>query len=237
MGPSRDSDVALFCLVHSSVQGPSGWARLFDALVRRGHAVVAPDLGAVDPESNAATYAERIVSAIDEQPRPLRDAARIVAHSASGMFLPWTAKLAGPERLTSIVYLAAYVPAPRQSLLSSFQDDPSMFNPDWVGKNPMDDAVAAEFLFHDCSAAVLPWALSTRRLTVARGAMSEYLPDDLAAEIPAQFIACRDDRTLAPDWMRQASRERLGIEPIEIDGGHCPQVSRPEELADMLVSI
>jgi hypothetical protein len=35
--------------------------------------------------------------------------------------------------------------------------------------------------------------------------------------------------------MRQATRERLGIEPVEIDGGHFPHVSRPEELAGLLV--
>ena len=29
-------------------------------------------------------------------------------------------------------------------------------------------------------------------------------------------------------------RERLGITPDEIDGGHCPFLSRPKELAERL---
>jgi hypothetical protein len=29
-------------------------------------------------------------------------------------------------------------------------------------------------------------------------------------------------------------RERLGIVPDEMDGGHCPFLSRPKELADRL---
>jgi hypothetical protein len=34
--------------------------------------------------------------------------------------------------------------------------------------------------------------------------------------------------------MGKVARERLGIEPIEIDGGHFPHVSRPVLLADIL---
>jgi hypothetical protein len=34
-----------------------------------------------------------------------------------------------------------------------------------------------------------------------------------------------------PQWMREVVRERLGIEPDEIDSGHCPALSRPHELA------
>jgi hypothetical protein len=37
-----------------------------------------------------------------------------------------------------------------------------------------------------------------------------------------------------PDWMRGVVRDRLGIEPEEIDSGHCPALSRPRELAERL---
>ena len=35
---------------------------------------------------------------------------------------------------------------------------------------------------------------------------------------------------------RRVARERLGLTPDEIDGGHCPALSRPKELADRLES-
>jgi hypothetical protein len=35
-------------------------------------------------------------------------------------------------------------------------------------------------------------------------------------------------------WMRGVVRERLGIVPDEIDGGHCPALSRPRELVERL---
>jgi hypothetical protein len=36
------------------------------------------------------------------------------------------------------------------------------------------------------------------------------------------------------EWTRRHVRERLGIIPDEIEGGHAPYLSRPKELADRL---
>ena len=50
-------------------------------------------------------------------------------------------------------------------------------------------------------------------------------------------IVCRDDRAVSPDWSRAAARELLGVEPVELPGSHSPFLSRPAELADLLVSL
>jgi hypothetical protein len=36
------------------------------------------------------------------------------------------------------------------------------------------------------------------------------------------------------DYGRRAARDILGVEPVEIAGGHSPFLSRPRELADVL---
>lgn len=61
-------------------------------------------------------------------------------------------------------------------------------------------------------------------------------PWPLAAwpDVPTRFLLCRDDRFFPADFMRRVVRERLGIEPDEMDGGHSPFLSRPRELADRL---
>jgi hypothetical protein len=46
---------------------------------------------------------------------------------------------------------------------------------------------------------------------------------------------CRDDRFFPADFMRRVVAERLAIEPDEITAGHCVALSRPQELADLLV--
>jgi hypothetical protein len=49
-------------------------------------------------------------------------------------------------------------------------------------------------------------------------------------------VLCTEDRFLPPDFMRQVVSERLAITPDEIDASHCVALSRPNELADLLVS-
>jgi hypothetical protein len=39
-----------------------------------------------------------------------------------------------------------------------------------------------------------------------------------------------------PAWARRHARERLGIEPDEMNGGHYITLSRPLELADRLAA-
>jgi hypothetical protein len=41
---------------------------------------------------------------------------------------------------------------------------------------------------------------------------------------------------LPAGWARRHARERLGIDPDEMDGGHYISLSRPRELADGLAA-
>ena len=49
-----------------------------------------------------------------------------------------------------------------------------------------------------------------------------------------RFVLCRKDRFFPARWLRPLVSDRLGIEPTEIDSGHCPALSRPTELAGLL---
>src|SRR4029453_15385694 len=61
-------------------------------------------------------------------------------------------------------------------------------------------------------------------------------PSPLAAwpEVPTRVLLCRDDRLFPAAFVRRVARERLGVTPDEIDGGHTPALSRPKELAERL---
>jgi pimeloyl-ACP methyl ester carboxylesterase len=123
------------------------------------------------------------------------------------------------------------------SALDQFRAVPGMFNPAWIGKDPADDDVAREFLFHDCPLDVVEWALTTRIHLTAAAALAEVCPLDAWPKTPRSYIVCTEDRTLSPEWSRRVARERLDIEPIEMPAGHCPHVSRPAALAEELVKI
>ena len=122
--------------------------------------------------------------------------------------------------------------------MQQFQENPDMFWPDWIGKDPTaDDTVALHFLFHDCSHDTAAWALGTRRLMYARGALTHPYPLQRWPDVRMSYILCRDDRTLRPEFWRKRVEVQLGVVPIELAGGHCPHVSRPAELAHVLCEL
>jgi pimeloyl-ACP methyl ester carboxylesterase len=219
-----------FCLIHGSGEGPEGWALLKHELQARNHDVITPAMRLDATDAGAAWHADRLAEAIRSSCRDLADLV-CVAHSASGMYLPLVAERLSPRRM---VFLAALIPRPGISIMEQFRADPSMLNPEWVGKNAMIDEVALHFVYHDCPPSRISWALSTRAIFYAKRAMEEPCPLVSWPETPAPYIACADDRILSPAWQRKACREWLSIEPVELPGGHCPRVSRPEQLANVL---
>jgi pimeloyl-ACP methyl ester carboxylesterase len=223
-----ESAVSDVVLIHSTGQGAAGWERVVHALTRRGqrpHAVELPS----DPDLLAGDYAELIRRDVGAVAAPI-----VLAHSGAGPLLPATARALKARRQ---VWLAAWVPDPEASFLQDTgRHLQAAFDPGWIGKDPTEDAAAAaEFLYHDCDDALLEWALSTRRLFLPLGVYGERLP--LAPEIPSTYIVAAHDRTIRPEWQRRMARERLGVEPIEIPSGHCPNVSQPDRLAELLVAV
>src|SRR5437867_7974853 len=219
-----------YCLIHGSGQGPEGWRLLVEELEQRGHHVLTPAFDLSRTDEGAAWHAETLVEALKAFGQEPADVV-CVAHSASGMYLPLIAERWRPRRM---VFLAALIPRPGVSVIEQFRADPSMFNPAWVGQNPMDDRVALEFVFHDCPPSRREWALSTRVYFYAKRALEEPCPLTAWPSVPASYVACADDRTITPAWQRRAAREWLAVEPVVLPGGHCPHVGRPEALADAL---
>ncbi|MQA10908.1 MAG: alpha/beta fold hydrolase [Pseudonocardiaceae bacterium] len=220
-----------YVLVHGTTQSTAGWQRLTESLRRRGHRVHSVDLPTDQPDLLAADYARVAAEQIGDSVRePV-----VVAHSGAGLLLP---RIAQALRANRLVWLAAFVPdfTHGRSLLDEVREQGSaMFFDEWrsLTEPPTaDPAVATYFLFHDCDLNTLRWALPTLRLFYPAAAYAESPHPGSVA--PSTFVLPTGDRTLHPEWMRAAARDRLGIEPIEIDGGHCPHVSRPEVVADAI---
>jgi pimeloyl-ACP methyl ester carboxylesterase len=245
-----------FVLVHGTTQSPACWDRLAAALARRGHRAETVDLPTDRPGLLAADYARLAAGQVGGKV----DDPVVVAHSGGGLLLPAVAREVGARHL---VWLAAAIPDPEgRSFRAEIQAAGSeMFSEEWrsLTEPPTADPVlAAYFLFHDCDLATLRWGLSTLRLfqpaavyTQAPGRPGPAAPSagpgstgpgstGPGSTAPGStapgstFVLPLGDRTLRPDWMRSAARDRLGVEPVEIDGGHCPHVSRPEAVAEIL---
>lgn len=221
-----------FVLVHGTTQSPAGWDRMVAALARRGHRGITVDLGTDEPTSSVGDYAHLAAAQVPACDRPV-----IVAHSGSGALLPTIAKVLDAA---AMVWLAAYIPdfINGRSLLDEIQAYPTrLFHADWLGVDPTADTSAARrFLFHDCDPDLQQWALTTLRAFTPTAAY-QHRPNAESPTIPSICIAATADRTLRTDWMLQAASDRLGVHAVTIDAGHCPHVSRPEAVADILSTI
>lgn len=228
--------MSIFCLVNGSTQNPQCWKLLVPELEKHGHQTVTPSLPVDETAASGMRYAEVIAQALED----VNGDVVLVGHSASGMFIPIVPSLRPIRRL---VYLASLIPKPGVSIRDQLAADPDMLNSEWVatcraGNDPTtNDEVAIKFLFHDCEPKAKNLGLTTRMRMYAEGAMTEVFPLEALPEVPSSYIVCSDDRTISPDWSRRTARERLGVEAIELPGGHCPYLSRPVQLAEVLIKM
>jgi hypothetical protein len=52
--------------------------------------------------------------------------------------------------------------------------------------------------------------------------------------VPTRFLLCRDDRFFPAEFLRRVVRDRLGITPDEMAGGHLPALAHPDDLVERL---
>ena len=202
------------------------------ALARSGHRGLTVDLCTDEPLVDVGDYAQLAAAQVPACNRPI-----VVAHSGSGTLLP---AIAQALDAAAMVWLAAYIPdfTGGRSLLDEIHADPThLFHADWLGVDPTTDTAAARrFLFHDCDPDLQQWALTTMRAFTPTAAY-RHTPSTQSPTIASTYIAATADRTLRTDWMLQAATDRLGVHAATIDAGHCPHVSRPQAVADILTTI
>jgi pimeloyl-ACP methyl ester carboxylesterase len=224
-------------LVHGSYHGAWCWDRLRPELEALGHRVITMDLPISQPGLGASDYAEVIVDALRSSDAPV-----VVGHSMSGVIIPLVAERRPVHRL---VFLAAFLPKPGTSLNMQRAAEPidGRIPPEtaeWIDRGDgvwmIGPNTATELFFQDAPPEVARWA--TERLRPQSYAvMNEITPLETWPQVGSRTIVCTDDHALNPDWLRSASRERLGVEAVEIAGGHSPFLTRPAELARLIDSL
>jgi pimeloyl-ACP methyl ester carboxylesterase len=147
----------------------------------------------------------------------------VVAQSFGGYVAPIVADRTD-ARL--IVLVAGMIPTPGESAEEMFE------RTDWKPAEGGDTSTIGVF-YQD-----VPRSLAEEALARGRGQSDtpgrEPWPLPAWPGIPTRCILGRNDRFFPPDWLRPLVTQRLGIRPDEIDSGHCPALSRPGELADLL---
>jgi pimeloyl-ACP methyl ester carboxylesterase len=211
--------MATFVLIHGS--GDVGWYwHLVEAELRSGgHDTVAPDLPCEDDSAGLPEYADAVVQAVGD-----RTDLVVVAQSLGAFTAPLVCDRM-PVKL--LVLVAPMIPAPGEApndywantrygeeVRESYEDDIALFYQD------VPPELAGEALERG------------REQSEAR--MGEPSPLKAWPGVLTRVLLCCDDRLFPAAFLRRVARERLGIRPDEIDGGHTPGLSRPKELAERL---
>jgi len=221
---SADGPVT-FGLIHGGAHGAWCFERLIAALGRRGYPAVAVDLPCEDDQAGTAQYAQVVTGALADRPDPVV----LVAHSLGGLTAPLVAT-ARPARL--MIFIAAHLPVPGLSLNDQRRAEPDMMAAYHGGVAGLRDR-----FYNTCSPADADWAMARlRRQSLTP--FAEITPLHRWPAVPSAYLVGTQDHATNPDWARRAARERLGVDAIELPGSdHSPFLSRPAELADLLISL
>jgi pimeloyl-ACP methyl ester carboxylesterase len=218
--------VATFGLLHGAWQEPSCWERLIERLGAQGHASVAPDLPLHDP---GAGYADRVRPAIDALEGTPGEVV-VVAHSQSSSLGPL---VAAARPVSLLVYLCPRLggleppPGAPHPFRESLEFPPD--RPD--GTTAWDPEVAVEAIYSR-----LP-PTSAHRLAERMRPMAmppDGYPLREHPDVSTALVYAAEDEFFEPAFERFMAREALGIEPIELPGGHFPMVEDPDGLAKLL---
>jgi pimeloyl-ACP methyl ester carboxylesterase len=209
---------ATYVLIHGA--GDSGWYwHLVEGKLReRGHDVVVMDLPVEDDAAGLSEYADVVVKAIAD-----RQDLVVVAQSFAGYVAPIVCARVAARLL---VLVAGMVPSPDES-------SEEMFANTGYTHEEQDDPGDLAVFYHD-----VPPGLAAEALAHGRNQSStpgkEPWPLTAWPDVPTRYLLGRNDRLFPRAWVRRVVRDRLGMTPDEIDSGHCPALSRPQELTDRL---
>jgi pimeloyl-ACP methyl ester carboxylesterase len=228
----RITSVATYVLIPGSGGDAWYWHRLIPELQERGHDVVAPELPGDDDRATFLDYADIVIGAIGKR----RDLV-VVAQSLGGFTGPLVCDRLPVDLL---VLLNAMVPVPGESANEWWENTRhgEAYRKKALedGRDPDADFDPEALFFHDVPERVREVGLSGGKDQSARP-LGDPWPLTAWPDVPTRFILSRHDRLFPASFMRRVARERLEVEPIEVDGGHLVALSRPRELADLLENL
>jgi len=192
----------------------------------RGYDAFAVDQAACG-RTGLAAYADAVVDAID-----VRTDVALVAQSMGAFTAPLVWQRV-PTRL--VVFVNAMIPQPGETPGEWWQN---------VGSEHARTAAAArdgystEFDLTTYFMHGIPDDLVSEMQARAASQLDERFDDactfDAWPTIPIHLVAGREDRFFPLELQQRVARQRLGVEPITVAGGHLAALSHPEELAAVI---
>ena len=221
--------MATYVLIHGAGSDSWYWHLVAPELQARGHDVVAPDLPSNDDAAGLAEYTDVVVDAIGD-----RSDLVLVAQSMGAFTAPLVCERVPVDLM---ILVAAMVPLPGESpgdwWANTGQAEARRANDEREGRDPDAEFDPVVMFLHDVPPDIA--AESADHVCEQSGTPFEKpWPLDAWPDVPTRFLLCRGDRCFPAEFQRRVVKERLGITPDEMDGGHLPALSRPKDVVERL---
>jgi pimeloyl-ACP methyl ester carboxylesterase len=240
--------MATFILIHGAWQGRWAWDNIVSRLGAASHDALAVDLpgngaDATPPgEVTTLRYAGHVAELIDNLDRPVV----VVGHSMGGTVAAQVCELR-PDRIAVAVYLCAFLLPDGESIVDfygrawqdwmtgaharvSYSDDKLL--------SRIDPESAVEVFYHMADPAAARAAAARLTPQPEGGRRSKLqLTAGRFGRVPRVYIETLQDRSVFPELQRRMYTETPCDKVLTLDTDHAPQLSHPEELAEMLLGI
>jgi pimeloyl-ACP methyl ester carboxylesterase len=220
-------------LVHGAWHGAWCWDLLSRRLDAHGITNVAVDNPSVArAPADLAADGDNLTRVLDAVEGPVL----LVGHSYGGAVITDAGAHSNIEHL---LYVTAFALDDGESLMENNLSgggemrlgEALNFDAEVIG---IDVDRAAEFCFHDCDPLIAADAASKLR-PMSLAAM-QGTPREIAwRSKPATYVVCTEDRVL-PVALQQSNAKRIGSS-VEMASSHSPFLSRPDDLAALIVEL
>ena len=228
----RDASNTTIVLVHGAWADGTGWQEIIPLLQKEGYKVVAVQ----NPLTTLAADVETTKRAIDGETAKGRSVV-VVGHSYGGAVMSGAA--AGNNGVKALVYIAAFAPDAGEPLGAFLERYPTELPTAFVP-----DAAGFVYLSADKYRAIFAGDLPEKQTRVmavsqkpAHGAIFGQSNPAAAwrASIPKVYVVAQEDKTINPDLERFYA-QRMGAQTIEIKASHLVFISRPKQVAEIILA-
>jgi pimeloyl-ACP methyl ester carboxylesterase len=226
MSRTDDGQRATFVLISGAGGQAWYWHRVVAELRRRGHEAVAVDLPAGDDTAGLAAYVDVVVAAIGDTRQLV-----VVGQSMGGLTAPLVCERVAVDLL---VLVNAMIPTPGETGGQWWETtDQAAARAEQAARDgrELTDDLLDDF-FHDVPQQVIDEAMRRGEPPQSSTPFAEPWPLSGWPAVPTRVIAGRDDRFFPADFQVRIARQRLGIMPVVVPGGHLIALSRPFDLTD-----